>query len=106
MVYIHGGAFQVGNARPSYVGPEFILDKDVVLVTMQYRLGVLGFLSTGDVIAPGNFGLKDQVLALQWVQENIANFGGDPESVTLFGQSAGSVSVNFHVLSPITKGTK
>ncbi|KAK0094083.1 hypothetical protein PV326_011852 [Microctonus aethiopoides] len=95
MVYIHGGAFQIGNARPSYVGPEFILDKDVVLVTMQYRLGVLGFLSTGDVVAPGNFGLKDQVLALQWVQENIVNFGGDPESVTLFGQSAGSVSL-FH----------
>ncbi|KAK0180119.1 hypothetical protein PV327_005793 [Microctonus hyperodae] len=104
MVYIHGGRFQIGDAQPSDLGPEFILDKDVVLVTMQYRLGVLGFISTGDTVAPGNFGLKDQVLALQWVQENIANFGGDPKSVTLFGQSAGSVSVNFHVISPITKG--
>nr|UZH45659.1 carboxylesterase 25 [Meteorus pulchricornis] len=104
MVYLHGGAFQKGDARPSYLGPDFILDKDVVLVTLHYRLGPLGFLSTGDTSAPGNFGLKDQALALRWVQENIENFGGDPKSVTLFGHSAGSASVNFQVLSPTTKG--
>ena len=106
MVYIHGGAFENGDAEPSHLGPDYILDKDVVLVTMQYRLGVLGFLSTGDSIAPGNFGLKDQTVALRWVQENIVNFGGNPNSITLFGQSAGSVSVNLHVLSPSAKGIK
>ncbi|XP_053596613.1 juvenile hormone esterase-like [Microplitis demolitor] len=104
MVYIHGGAFQRGDAKPTSLGPNYLLDKDIVLVTIQYRLGVTGFLSTGDASAPGNFGLKDQTLALKWVQSNIDNFGGDPASVTLFGQSAGSVSVNYQVLSATAKG--
>ncbi|XP_034945771.1 esterase FE4-like [Chelonus insularis] len=104
MVYIHGGAFQRGHASSTYIGPGFILDKDVVLVTLQYRLGVLGFLSTGNSAAPGNFGLKDQALALRWVQDNIKSFGGNPGNVTLFGQSSGSVSVNFHVLSKASRG--
>ncbi|XP_015108518.1 esterase FE4 isoform X2 [Diachasma alloeum] len=104
MVYIHGGEFVRGDISFPAVGPGFLLDHDVLLVAMQYRLGVLGFISTGDKIAPGNFGLKDQVLALRWVQDNIKNFGGDPGRVTLFGQSAGGVSVNLHVLSNSSKG--
>ncbi|CAD6234155.1 GSCOCT00007599001.2-RA-CDS [Cotesia congregata] len=104
MVYIHGGAFQRGDAKPESLGPNYLLDKDIVLITVQYRLGVTGFLSTGDASAPGNFGLKDQALALKWVQKNIKYFGGSSDNVTLFGQSAGSVSVNYQALSKTTKG--
>jgi carboxylesterase type B len=63
-----------------------------------------GFLSTGDAVAPGNFGLKDQVTALRWVRDNIESFGGNPDSVTLFGESAGGSSVHYHMLSPLSKG--
>ncbi|XP_063983590.1 juvenile hormone esterase-like [Diachasmimorpha longicaudata] len=104
MVYVHGGEFVRGDTYMASVGPGFLLDYDVLLVAMQYRLGVLGFISTGDKTAPGNIGLKDQVLALRWVQDNIRNFGGDPDRVTLFGQSAGAASVNLHVLSNLSKG--
>ncbi|KFB48522.1 AGAP005834-PA-like protein [Anopheles sinensis] len=105
MVYIHGGGFFAGTASPWVVGPEYIMDTGrVILVTIQYRLGVLGFLSTGDAAAPGNFGLKDQTLALQWVQRNIRHFGGDPRLVTIFGQSAGAASVHMHMISPLSRG--
>lgn len=67
-----------------------MLEEDVVLVTFNYRLSSQGFLSTGDFAAPGNFGLKDQRLVLQWVQSNIASFGGDANNVILLGQSAGN----------------
>jgi carboxylesterase type B len=63
-----------------------------------------GFLSTGDAVAPGNFGLKDQVTALRWVRDNIEMFGGNPDSVTLFGESAGGSSVHYHMLSPLSRG--
>ncbi|XP_063592301.1 juvenile hormone esterase-like [Penaeus indicus] len=102
MVFFHGGAFFAGGA--SIYKPDALLNHDVVLVLVQYRLGVLGFLSTEDDVLPGNYGLKDQVLALQWVQENIRNFGGDPERVTIFGQSGGGTSVHHHVLSPRSEG--
>ncbi|XP_053687329.1 juvenile hormone esterase-like [Sabethes cyaneus] len=105
MVYIHGGGFFSGGASTSLLGPEYFMDtKRTILVTLQYRLGVFGFFSTGDGAAPGNFGLKDQVLALQWVRKNIAKFGGNPEQVTLFGQSAGGASVQMHMISPMSKG--
>lgn len=104
MVYIHGGGFTCGSSSTGLYGPDYILDKDVVLVTLNYRLGPLGFASTEDVELPGNYGLKDQVLALKWVQENIASYGGSPKNVTIFGQSAGGASVHYHMVSPLSKG--
>ncbi|XP_055608066.1 juvenile hormone esterase-like isoform X2 [Uranotaenia lowii] len=105
MVYIHGGGYFAGSATPAVLGPEYFMDtKRVILVVIQYRLGVFGFLSTGDDEAPGNVGLKDQVMALQWVQKNIRCFGGDPKLVTIFGQSAGAGSVHMHMISPMSKG--
>ncbi|XP_046672634.1 juvenile hormone esterase-like [Homalodisca vitripennis] len=100
MVYIHGGGFYGGSSSLGMYGPEYLLDRNIVLVTLQYRLGVFGFLSTEDSIIPGNMGLKDQTIALQWVQENIKVFGGDASKVTIFGNSAGSASVHLHMLSP------
>lgn len=105
MAYIHGGAFCLGSGNSEMHGPKPMMDTgEVVLVTMNYRLGALGFLSTGDEVVPGNNGLKDQVLALRWVQENIAQFGGDPHNVTIGGVSAGGGSVHLHVVSPMSKG--
>ena len=83
---------------------NYLLDKDIVLVTINYRLGIFGFFTTGDSAAPGNFGMKDQVLALKWVQENIKEFGGDSKRVTIFGESAGGVSVSLHALSDLSTG--
>lgn len=94
MVYIHGGAFVLGNGGKFMYGPDFIVKQDVIMVTLNYRLEVLGFLCLGIKEAPGNAGLKDQIAALKWVQKNIAAFGGDPDNVTLFGESAGSGSVS------------
>ncbi|XP_014290281.1 esterase FE4 [Halyomorpha halys] len=102
LAYIHGGAFFLGKS--GYHGPSVLLEKDVVLVTFNYRLGPLGFLSTEDSIVPGNNGLKDQVLALKWIQKNIAAFGGNPNSVTIGGLSAGGASCHYHLLSPLSKG--
>jgi carboxylesterase type B len=102
IVYIHGGAFLFGGG--SDLGPSYLLDQDVILVTFNYRLGVLGFLSTGDETCPGNNGLKDQAMALRWVADNIEKFGGDKERITFMGQSAGATSVNLHLMSNQTKG--
>jgi carboxylesterase type B len=79
------------------------MDQDIVLVTINYRLGSLGFISTGRD-APGNNGLKDQVVALRWIRDNIESFGGDSGSVTLFGYSAGSWSITLHLVSPMSRG--
>uniref|UniRef100_A0A1Y1LPN2 Carboxylic ester hydrolase n=1 Tax=Photinus pyralis TaxID=7054 RepID=A0A1Y1LPN2_PHOPY len=104
MFYMHPGGFYAFSSVSKWTGPQYYLDQDVVLVTINYRLGSLGFLSTGDRLAPGNNGLKDQVVALKWVKENIRAFGGDPNLVTIVGYSAGGVSVASHLLSPMSKG--
>ncbi|XP_044763428.1 venom carboxylesterase-6-like isoform X2 [Coccinella septempunctata] len=102
IVFIHGGAFMFG-AGFRYA-PHILLDKNVVYVTLNYRLGPLGFLSTEDDASPGNNGLKDQILALKWIKENIQFFGGNPESITISGMSAGGASVHFHTLSHKSRG--
>ncbi|KAG8225760.1 hypothetical protein J437_LFUL005719 [Ladona fulva] len=104
MVYIHGGGWLGGSGSAFNFGPDLLLEEDVILVTMNYRLSAFGFLSTGDKASPGNYGLKDQRLAMKWVNENIAAFGGDYKRVTIFGQSAGGASVHYHVLSPMSTG--
>uniref|UniRef100_A0A8C6MP15 Carboxylic ester hydrolase n=1 Tax=Mus spicilegus TaxID=10103 RepID=A0A8C6MP15_MUSSI len=103
MVWIHGGALTVGMAS-MYDGSMLAATEDVVVVAIQYRLGVLGFFSTGDQHAKGNWGYLDQVAALRWVQQNIVHFGGNPDRVTIFGESAGGTSVSSHVVSPMSQG--
>lgn len=110
VVYIYGGAFYVGNAsEPLYAG-EQLAKKGVIYVAANYRLGVMGFLAHPDVTkespggANGNWGLLDQIAALKWVQANAQAFGGDPENVTLVGQSAGAMSINHLQVSPLAKG--
>jgi carboxylesterase type B len=101
--YIHGGAFMFGGSN--FYGPENIMEsQNMILVTVNYRLGVLGFLSTEDEVLPGNLGLKDQVEALKWVQRNIEAFNGDPKKVTIVGYSAGGASVHLHYMSSLTDG--
>lgn len=102
MVWIHGGGFFFGSG--GIYGPKYLLDQNIVLVTFNYRLGPFGFLSTGNSASAGNQALKDQVLALQWIQENISQFGGDPNSVTLFGESVGASAVGLHLVSPRSRG--
>ncbi|KAG8560272.1 hypothetical protein GDO81_014873 [Engystomops pustulosus] len=102
MVYIYGGGFLAGSsALDLYDGSVLAALEKVIVVSMNYRLGALGFLAfPGKAKAPGNAGLFDQRLALQWVHQNIAAFGGNPDSVTIFGISAGGASVGYHVISP------
>ena len=98
MVWIHGGAFESGSGTYGDYGPQYFMDRGVVVVTVNYRLGPFGFLTTTTEEMPGNLGLWDQALALHWVQDNIHHFGGDRDQVTLFGESAGSErSVNHHL---------
>ncbi|XP_075137786.1 cholinesterase-like [Leptodactylus fuscus] len=102
MVFIHGGGFFFGSsASDMYDGSVLAASEEVIVVSMNYRLGAFGFLALpGNPKAPGNAGLFDQRLALQWVHDNIAAFGGNPDSITIFGHSAGAVSVGYHVMSP------
>jgi len=106
MVFIFGGAFSGGSAVETVYGPDYLLTKDVILVVPNYRVAAFGFLNLDDPSLPftGNAGLKDQSLALKWVQENIEYFGGNPDNVLIFGQSAGGQSVHLHMLSPLSKG--
>ncbi|XP_013117809.2 esterase B1 [Stomoxys calcitrans] len=106
MVWIYGGGFQLGEATRDMYSPDYFMSKDVVLVTIAYRLGPFGFLSLDDpsVDVPGNAGIKDQIMALKWVQNNIASFGGDPNNVTLFGESAGGASTHLCMVSERSKG--
>ncbi|KAH8372722.1 hypothetical protein KR009_003691, partial [Drosophila setifemur] len=99
MVWIHGGGFFFGNGNSDFHFPEKLMEQGVIVVTLNYRLGALGFLSLPEEGIHGNMGLKDQRLALQWVQDNISSFNGDPNNVTLFGESAGGASVHLHMYS-------
>lgn len=101
-VFFHGGGFLRGSAVSH--GAARLLAHDLVLVTVNYRLGAFGFLSTGETALAGNYGMLDQVAALRWVQRNIAQFGGDKDRVTIGGFSAGAASVHFHSLSPRSQG--
>lgn len=104
MVWIHGGAFRIGTGSlPLYDGTSLARRGEVVVVSINYRLGVLGFLNLPEV-GPPNAGLLDQIAALRWVQEEIAAFGGDPARVTIFGESAGAKSVECLVASPLARG--
>ncbi|KFB47280.1 hypothetical protein ZHAS_00015309 [Anopheles sinensis] len=98
MFFIHGGGFHEGSAKNQTA--EYLLERDVVLVVAQYRLGPLGFLCTKTDSIPGNVGMMDLTLALEWVQEHIERFGGDPSNVTVFGQSAGAAAISALMYSP------
>uniref|UniRef100_A0A6P7G2M5 Carboxylic ester hydrolase n=1 Tax=Diabrotica virgifera virgifera TaxID=50390 RepID=A0A6P7G2M5_DIAVI len=104
LVYIYGGAFIHGSLWFGTLQPQNPIEKDVIVVLLNYRIGPLGFLSTEDDVIQGNMGLKDQLFVLKWVNENIHLFGGDANKVTLMGQSAGAASVTYHILSPQSKG--
>jgi len=104
MVWIYGGGFITGSGVMTEYGPEKWLDQGIVVVTVNYRSYALGFLSLGIPEAPGNQGLLDQLEALKLVQATISMFGGDPYQVTLMGQSAGSSSTLYHLMSPRSKG--
>ncbi|XP_076849735.1 fatty acyl-CoA hydrolase precursor, medium chain-like [Brachyhypopomus gauderio] len=103
MFWIHGGGLCMGGAL-QYDGSILAAYQNIVVVVIQYRLGILGFFSTGDKHAKGNWGFLDQIAALKWVQQNIENFGGDAQSVTVAGESAGAISASLLVLSPLAKG--
>ena len=106
MVYLFGGGFTSGSAAVTDYGPQYWMDNDITMVLINYRLGPFGFLTTGSEEIPGNMGLFDQRLGLEWVRENIQYFGGDPDQVTLFGESAGSTSVSLHLIHPASQGTQ
>jgi para-nitrobenzyl esterase len=109
MVWIYGGGFQAGAASEPRQDGSKLAEKGVVVVSMNYRLGVFGFFAYPELTkesphqASGNYGLLDQAAALDWVHKNISAFGGDPEKVTIFGESAGSISVNAQMASPLSK---
>jgi len=103
MVWIHGGGFSFGSGW-AFPGGVLAAFNDVIVVSINYRLGVLGFLNVPGTDVTGNFGMLDQVLALKWIQANIVSFGGDSKRVTIFAQSAGAIAVSLHLISPLSKG--
>jgi para-nitrobenzyl esterase len=109
MVWIHGGAFMIGAGSQSIYSGEALAARDAVIVTINYRLGAFGFVdlldaSDGVLPATGAEGLADQILALHWVKQNIAEFGGDPDNITVFGESAGGMSVGALLAAPAARG--
>ncbi len=108
MLWIHGGAFISGsgasqvNGTNIYDGTQLAL-KEVIVVTINYRLGIFGLLYANRSECPGNMAFWDQALSLKWTKDNIRSFGGNPNDLTLFGQSAGSISISSFIISPITR---
>lgn len=104
MVYIHGGAFMIGSSNIRlYDGATLAERGDVIVATINYRVGTLGFFSGFINEAAGNMGIYDQLMAIRWIKENAKHFGGDPENIVLFGQSSGAFSVSLHMVSPLSK---
>ncbi|XP_067124777.1 cholinesterase-like [Centruroides vittatus] len=105
MVWIYGGSFNMGSANMNlYDGAVIAAVGNVIVVTFNYRVAALGFASFNDEDERGNMGMLDQVMALKWVHQNIESFGGDKNLITVFGQSAGAISIAHHMISPLTKG--
>ncbi|KAJ8895144.1 hypothetical protein PR048_000469 [Dryococelus australis] len=104
LVWIHGGGFVYGSGIRDLYGPDNLMNHTAILVTLNYRLGALGYMSMEHPDVTSNAGMKDQVAALRWVKRNIAHFGGNPDDVTVFGESAGGMSVELLLLSPMTEG--
>ncbi len=109
MVWIYGGGFVSGSTSENRQDGQFLAHRNVVVVSMNYRLGIFGFFAHPELTAEsahhasGNYGLMDQGAALEWVKRNIAAFGGDPKNITIFGESAGSFAVSSLMASPLTK---
>lgn len=110
LVYIYGGGFSGGSTSEAWISGEKLAKKGVLLVTIAYRVNQIGFLALPELSAEnenhvsGNYGLLDQIAALKWIKNNIAAFGGDPNKVTIFGESAGAISVSMLCASPLAKG--
>ena len=104
MIWIYGGGFTSGTSTLDlYDGLTLAATNDVIVASMNYRVGAFGFLYFGTEEAPGNMGLYDQTMAIQWIKDNIQFFGGNPNSMTLFGESVGAASVSSHLLSPASR---
>ncbi|XP_013404935.1 carboxylesterase 5A-like [Lingula anatina] len=103
LIHLHGGSFRAGTGA-TFNGDTLAQDADVIVVTVNYRVGFLAFFNTGTDEARGNYGLFDQHLAIKWVRENAEAFGGDPDRITLIGDSAGGASVDFQMISPLNRG--
>ncbi|KAI5634575.1 carboxylesterase family domain-containing protein [Phthorimaea operculella] len=104
LVFVHGGGFAFGSGDDDVHGPDHFVEKGVIVITFNYRLNVFGFLSLNTTKVPGNAGLRDMITLLRWVQDNAKNFGGNPDDVTLAGESAGASAVHLLTLSPLVKG--
>ncbi|CAG0920911.1 unnamed protein product [Notodromas monacha] len=106
MVWIYGGGFYSGTSTLEVYDPKILVaEENMIVASIQYRVASLGFLYFDVPDAPGNAGLFDQRMALEWIHDNIAAFGGNPENITLFGESAGAVSISLHLLSPLRWAT-
>jgi carboxylesterase type B len=102
VVFFFGGMFMTGsNVRE---GPHYFMNHRIIFVQPNFRLGLLGYASTGDEVISGNMGYKDQTMAIKWTKENIRAFGGNPDMITLYGHSTGAIGCMFHAFSPLSKG--
>lgn len=99
MIWIHGGVFMMGSGSRQTTGPKFLVKHDVILIAMNYRLGFYGFMCLDIAQVPGNQGLKDLVMGLRWIKNNIRYFGGDEEKITVFGESAGGMAIDLLLLA-------
>ncbi|EDS26070.1 juvenile hormone esterase [Culex quinquefasciatus] len=104
LVFIHGGSFQLGSASFEFSGADLLVEKETIVISVNYRLNVLGFLHYPPYNITGNYGLKDQQAAMMWINQYVKFFGGDPNRVTLMGQSAGAAAVSYHLYSDRSRG--